>query len=56
MPDIHEVDFQVNGVASPVECQWFAHCFNDATHVISHPVLDWVPACNYCVQFVRRNL
>lgn len=33
-----------------VECQWFLHCHNPATHLQNHPALDPVPTCDRCAE------
>jgi hypothetical protein len=38
----------VIGTDVPVECQWFAHCSHQATHLCPHPVLGDVPCCDRC--------
>lgn len=31
-----------------VVCAWFALCDNEATGVVEHPVLEYVPTCQRC--------
>lgn len=33
---------------TPIPCTMFALCGNDATLLIPHPVLDYVPSCQRC--------
>ena len=38
----------------PTVCEWFLNCTNEPTHLVSHPILDWVPACTKCKNFATR--
>lgn len=29
-------------------CEMFALCANDATGVVAHPILEYVPSCQRC--------
>lgn len=31
-----------------IQCEWFARCANDATYLIGHPILGYMPACVRC--------
>lgn len=34
-----------------MQCTWFARCPNDATHLVPHPIIGYVPACDRCAAF-----
>lgn len=38
----------------PGECQWFLLCHEPATHMVSHPILEWVPTCDVHAAWVRE--
>ena len=35
-------------------CEWFARCGQDATSLLPHPILGYVPACDRCHQFATK--
>lgn len=38
-----------------IRCQWFAWCDRIAVTLVSHPILEDVPACPRCADRVRRE-
>jgi hypothetical protein len=45
----------VHCVQEPSPCEWFAHCENDATGVMDHPVIGFVPICDRCRGFLSDD-
>lgn len=41
-------DGTVNPNGDPIACTMFLLCMNEATLLIPHPVLDYVPSCERC--------
>jgi hypothetical protein len=50
----HYDEFMTEQEVTPVQCQWFARCENDATGARNHPVLGDVPICDRCNDKVNR--
>jgi len=38
----------------PDQCEWFARCANEATHMVQHPILEWVPTCDEHAEFAAK--
>lgn len=36
-------------VVQGVKCRWYMRCFNEATRLVTHPILGEVPTCERCV-------
>lgn len=49
-------DLEFDGGSRPPEqCEWSAHCSEQATHMVEHPELEWVPACYEHTMFATDN-
>lgn len=54
-PEVLSLDeVEIDG-GLPEVCQWFLNCEETPTHLVSHSILGWVPACERCAAFVVQS-